>query len=144
MKLLLLPALALLSCCTRPSSVEPFVTREKSEYGDTYSFVLDLSDSTRSCSLALYTRIERKPFGKYPSDSLDLGIRWISPSDSSFFEHLVLPLSEPVDSAYASKDFVFGYRDSVSVSEYGRWRIRIQVRAHPESVRGLGMIITDL
>lgn len=141
--MLFLPILALLSCCTRPSSVEPFIIRENSEYGDTYSFDLDLSDSTRSCSLALYTRIERKPFGRYPADSLDLGIRWISPSDSSFLDHLVLSLAEPVDSSYATRDYIFSYKDLVEVSEYGRWRLRIQVRNNPEILRGLGMIITD-
>ena len=34
--------------CARPSSYEPFVVREKAEYGDTYIFNLDLSDSTVS------------------------------------------------------------------------------------------------
>ena len=119
--------------------MEPFITRERAEYGDTYSFDLDISGD---CSLGLYTRMERKPFAAYPSDSLDLGIRWISPADSSFLDHVVLSLSEPADSTYSARDYIFSYIDSVKVSEYGRWRLRIQVRNNPESIRGLGIILT--
>ncbi|MCQ2161662.1 MAG: hypothetical protein MJY86_00125 [Bacteroidales bacterium] len=135
-------ALALLSGCARPSSIEPFIPREKSEYGDTYSFNLDLADSTVSYSLGLYTRIERSPFQEYPMDSLNLGIRWISPSDSSFLDNVILRLVDPIDSAYASKDYMFSYKDTIDVAEHGEWRVRIQVRNNPESVRGLGIIFT--
>lgn len=135
-------ALALLSGCARPSSIEPFIPREKSEYGDTYSFNLDLEDTTVSYSLGLYTRIEREPFREYPADSLNLGIRWISPSDSSFLDNVVLRLVDPIDSAYASKDYMFSYKDTLDVAEHGEWRVRIQVRNNPECVRGLGIIFT--
>ena len=49
--------------CARPSSYEPFVVREKAEYGDTYNFELDLSDSTSRHGLSFYTRLERHAFG---------------------------------------------------------------------------------
>ena len=128
------------SGCNRPSSIEPFIIRERSEYGDTYSFPLDMADSTVEYSLSLYTRIERKAFEDYPADSLNLGIRWISPSDSSYLDNVVFSLSEPIDSSYFTKDFLFEYKDPVKVSEHGDWRVRIQVRNNPECVRGLGII----
>ena len=56
--------------CARPSSYEPFVVREKAEYGDTYIFNLDLSDSTVSYGLDFYTRLERPAFGTFPADSI--------------------------------------------------------------------------
>ena len=68
--------------CARPSSYEPFVVREKAEYGDTYIFNLDLSDSAVSYGLDFYTRLERPAFGTFPADSISLDLRWISPSDS--------------------------------------------------------------
>jgi hypothetical protein len=48
--------------CTCPPSIEPFIIREKAEYGDTYSFNLDLVDSTVECSLAFYTRTDPSGF----------------------------------------------------------------------------------
>ena len=54
--------------CARPSSYEPFVVREKAEYGDTYIFNLDLSDSTVSYGLDFYTRLERPAFGTFPAE----------------------------------------------------------------------------
>ena len=72
--------MAMVSCAS--SSYEPFVVREKAEYGDTYIFNLDLSDSTVSYRLDFYTRLERPAFGTFPADSISLDLRWISPSDS--------------------------------------------------------------
>ena len=60
--------------CARPSSYEPFVVREKAEYGDTYIFNLDLSDSAVSYGLDFYTRLERPAFGTFPADSISLEI----------------------------------------------------------------------
>lgn len=127
--------------CSRPVSYEPFIPREKSEYGDTYSFKLDLADSLISYSLSLYTRVERAPFKPYPADRLDLGLRWISPSDSSFLENVVFCLDSPVDSAYSTKDFIFPYKDSFTPDAPGEWKLRIQVRNNPESLCGLGIIL---
>lgn len=127
--------------CSRPVSIAPYISREKSEYGDTYSFNLDLSDTLTTYSISFYTRVERRPFKPYAADSLDLGVRWIAPSDSSFLDNLVLNLDEPIASAYSSKDYRFAYKDAFVPSELGEWRLRVQVRSNPECLSGLGIII---
>ena len=72
--------------CSRPPSDEPFVRREDAEYGDTYTFLLDMADSTITYGLDFYTRLERKSFGTFPEDSLVLALRWIAPSDSNYVD----------------------------------------------------------
>jgi len=139
---LILTLMAAISC-SRPSSYEPFMVREKAEYGDTYSFNLDLSDSTLTYSLDFYTRLGRRAFSAYSADSLELGIRWVSPSDSSFFEYLTLRMDEPVDSSYYSRDFIFPFRDTLKLPEWGQWRLRVQVRNNPDGLRGLGIIFKN-
>ena len=89
-RLLIIILASVLASCSRPSSYEPFVMKEKAEYGDTYPFVLDLSDSTVSYSLAFYTRLERAAFGKFSNEDIILDLRWFSPSDSIFADTTVI------------------------------------------------------
>ena len=96
--LIFLLAAAALSC-SRPSSQEPFVTREKAEYGDTYNFTLPMDDSTRSYSLAFYTRLERKPLVPFSTDSVILEVRFVSPSDSVVQDKVVMRFGHPTDSS---------------------------------------------
>ena len=103
--------LAAMVSCARPSSYEPFVLREKAEYGDTYIFSLDLSDSTATYGLDFYTRLQRPAFGTFPSDSISLDLRWISPSDSVILSDTTfIRVAQPVDSSYYSRDFMAGYK----------------------------------
>ncbi len=127
--------------CSRPSSYETFVLREKAEYGDTYSFNLDCHDTLVSYDLDLYTRLERQAFGNFSTDSLDLSVKWISPSDSIHSsDTLVLHLGVPIDSSYFSKDYICPFRKDFMVSEQGIWRVRIHIRNNPDELRGLGVI----
>ena len=140
--LVLLLALVVASC-SRPVSYEPFVVREKAEYGDTYIFNLDLSDSTVSYGLDFYTRLERQAFGEFPSDSISLDLRWISPSDSVIISDTTsIRVAHPVDSSYYSKDFVAGYKEALSLPEHGIWRLKARVLNDSEAIRGLGVIFT--
>lgn len=129
--------------CSRPSSYEPFVIREKAEYGDTYIFNLDLSDSTVTHGLDFYTRLERPAFGEFPSDSISLDLRWISPSDSVIISDTTfIRVDYPVDSSYYSRDFVAGYKEVLNLPEHGMWRLKARVLNDSEAIRGVGIIFT--
>lgn len=139
---LILAVLAVASC-SRPASYEPFVPRENAEYGDTYIFTLDLSDSTVSYGLDFFTRLERRAFGEFSADSVSLDLRWISPSDSVFLSDTTyIPVCAPVDSSYYSRDFIVSYKDPLDLPEHGRWRLRAKVLGDVEAIRGLGVIFT--
>ena len=139
---LLILALAVTAvCCSQPPSYEPFVIREKAEYGDTYSFMVDLSDSTVNYSLDFYTRLERGAFGDFPSDSIVLDLRWFSPSDSIYSDTTFVKIGRPVDSAYYSRDFISPYDDNLKLSETGKWRLKAKVVNDSEALRGLGIIL---
>ncbi len=143
-----IPAFALLMAvvsCSRPSSYEPFVVREKAEYGDTYIFNLDLSDSTASYGLDFYTRLQRPAFGTFPADSISLDLRWISPSDSVILSDTTfIRVAQPVDSSYYSRDFISGYCERLSLPEHGIWRLKARVLNDSEAIRGLGVIFTRM
>ncbi len=126
--------------CSRPVSYEPFVLRENAEYGDTYPFSLDLSDSTVNYGLDFYTRLVRPAFGEFPKDSIVLDLRWISPSDSIFSDTVRFHLDTPRDSSYYARDFIFGYKENLEVKEYGVWRLKARVLDDSQAIRGLGMI----
>lgn len=126
--------------CSRPSSYEPFMIRDKAEYGDTYSFNLDLSDSTVSYSLDFYTRLDREAFGEFPSDSLVLDLRWISPSDSILVDTTVVRVGLPVGEAYYSRDFISSYSEALRLQERGRWRLKAKIVNDSPAIRGLGVI----
>ena len=129
--------------CARPSSYEPFVVREKAEYGDTYIFNLDLSDSTVSYGLDFYTRLERLAFGEFPSDSVSLDLRWISPSDSVILSDTTfIHVGHPVDSSYYSRDYITEYKSVLNLPERGIWRLKARVLNDSEAIRGVGVIFT--
>ena len=140
-RLLIFILAALAASCSRPSSYEPFVMKEKAEYGDTYSFILDLSDSTVSYSLDFYTRLERPAFGEFPDENLVLDLRWFSPSDSIFADTTFIKVGHPLDSAYYSRDFISSYRDPLLLPERGEWRLKAKVVENAHSLRGLGVIL---
>jgi len=129
--------------CSRPVSYEPFVIKEDAEYGDTYIFNLDLSDSTVAYGLDFYTRLERPAFGEFPSDSVSLDLRWISPSDSVIISDTTfIRVERPVDSSYYNKDYLSVYREDLDLPEHGLWRLKARVMNDSESIRGLGVIFT--
>ena len=142
----LFPALVLslaVASCSRPVSYEPFVIREDAEYGDTYIFNLDLSDSTVAYGLDFYTRLERPAFGEFPSDSVSLDLRWISPSDSVIISDTTfIRVERPVDSSYYNKDYLSAYKEYLDLPERGLWRLKARVLNDSESIRGLGVIFT--
>lgn len=140
---LTLVLLVAVASCSRPSSYEPFVVREDAEYGDTYNFNLDLSDSTVTYSLDFYTRIERPAFGAFPPDSVSLDLRWISPSDSVILSDTTfISVGQAVDSSYYSKDYIVRYKEVLDLPENGRWRLKARVLNDSDAIRGIGVILT--
>lgn len=139
---LLISILALAAvCCSKPPSREFFVLREDAEYGDTYPFLLDLSDSSSTYSLDFFTRLERPAFGDFPEDRIILDIRWFSPSDSILVDTAYVDVSRPVGSAYYTKDFISCYKDRLDLPGSGEWRLKAKVVNDSEVIRGLGVIL---
>lgn len=131
--------------CARPSSYETFILKEKAQYGDTYSFNLDFHDSLSTYNLDLYTRMERKAFGRFSADSLDLRVNWVSPEDSILTEDLVLRLGAATDSSYFSKDYILPLKEGFAVPAHGSpgiWRLRVLIKNNPEDIRGLGVVFS--
>lgn len=138
--LILLLAVAV-AACSRPSSREYFVVRENAEYGDTYSFILDLADSASGYSVDFFTRLERGSFEDFPTDDIVLDLRWFSPSDSILIDTARVSLAIPAGSAYYTKDFISSYSPSLDLPEPGEWRLKAKVVNNPAAVRGMGVIL---
>ena len=139
---LLISVLALAAvCCSRPPSREYFVIREKAEYGDTYSFLLDFSDSSATYGLDFFTRLERHSFGDFPEDRIMLDIRWFSPLDSILVDTAYVDVTVPAGSAYYTRDFVSSYKDGMSLPVAGEWRLKARIVNDSETIRGLGIIV---
>lgn len=136
---ILLSALAVFSC-SRPLSRETFVLKDKAGVGNTYSFALDLSDSTVFYAISFYTRMNRKPFQPFRSGDIPLHVRWTSPSDSSYSETAVLATSVSVDSSYFSRDFLQQYKQGFRPFEPGIWRLRVQMPTDCDCLLGWGVI----
>ena len=138
----LFPLLILLASlsCTRPPSDERYVSRERAEYGDTYPFELDFSDSLQRNDLSFFLRLERKPFDVFPDDTLTLFLRWIAPSSEVVQDTVAVDLRACADSSYSFRDFVFPFREDFRPAEYGTWRLKVRIPAQPEQLSGLGLI----
>ena len=138
--LILLLAVAA-AACSRPSSREFFVVRENAEYGDTYSFILDLGDSTAEYGLDFYTRLERGAFETFPSDDIVLDLRWFSPSDSILTDTAFVRIGDNSGQSYYTKDLVSGYTDRLELPEAGEWRLKTRIVNDAGAIRGLGLIL---
>lgn len=142
----LLPGIVLLlfvAGCSRPSSREYFMLREDAEYGDSYSFILDMSDSSASYGLDFFTRLEKRSFGEFPEEDIMLDIRWFSPLDSILTDTLFLSLAHPSGSAYYTKDFIFPYKDPLELPGAGEWRLKARIVNDSQTIRGLGVIFRN-
>lgn len=134
--------LALLAVsCTRPSSREFFVLREDAEYGDTYSFYLDLQDSSATYALDFFTRLEREGFKPFPEDDIVLDLRWFSPSDSILTDTTLVRMAGNFGQSYLTRDLVSAYTDSLALPEVGEWRLKARIVNDSEMIRGLGLIL---
>lgn len=122
-------------------SREYFVIREKAEYGDTYSFSLDLSDPEAGYALDFFARVERDAFRPFPAEDIILDLRWFSPSDSILTDTAVVRVSDVAGSDYFSRDIISRYKSPLDLPEEGEWRLKAKVVNGVGSVRGLGVIL---
>lgn len=133
-------ALAVISC-VRPFSREYFVLRENAEYGDTYSFILDLSDSSATYGLDFFTRLERDGFKALPQEDIVLDLRWFSPSDSILTGSASVRVTDASKGSYLKKDIVSEYSRGLDLPEVGQWRLKARILNDSETIRGLGVIL---
>ena len=133
-------ALAVASC-VRPSSREFFVVRENAEYGDTYSFLLDLSDSSATYGIDFFTRLERESFMSFPGEDIILDLRWFSPSDSIITDTAFVRVGDNIGQSYYTRDLVTGYSESLKLPETGEWRLKARIVNDDDAIRGLGLIL---
>lgn len=134
--------LALLAAsCARPSSREFFVLRENAEYGDTYSFYLDLSDSSATYGMDFFTRLERNGFKALPMEDILLDLRWFSPSDSIFTDTASVRIGDYSEESYFKRDIVTGYSGRLDIPEVGQWRLKARILNDSEAIRGLGVVL---
>ena len=90
----LFPLLILLASlsCTRPSSDEMYVSRERAEYGDTYPFELDFSDSLLQYGEPAVL-VSIMATSKVVSYFIDL-----DPSEFSLGKHIAIEQDQPAQS----------------------------------------------
>ena len=143
MKARILPLILLLAAfsCSRPSSREFFVTRENAEYGDTYSFSLDLRDTSWTYGLDFLARLERDSFDSFLSEDITLDLRWFSPSGQILVDTAYVRILDVVGGDYFSKDLISPYKSDLGLPESGDWRLNAKVVNNPGRLRGIGIIL---
>lgn len=127
-------ALLLLSAC-KPASYEQFVRADQAPDGE-YVFALDLSDSTASYDISLYTRVDTPVLeAEKPSGQLRLEVEWTAPANSEggLSETVYLPYGNRAGSSNL-------YRSGVRPSPAGEWRVAVRPKNAPEGLRGIGII----
>ena len=115
--------------------------REDAEYGDTYSFSLDLSDSSATYGIDFFTRLEREGFNSFPEGDIVLDLRWFSPSDTIITDTAFVRVGDPSGQSYFTRDLVTGYKEALDLPEVGEWRLKAKIVNDAEAIRGLGLIL---
>ena len=127
-------ALLLLPAC-KPASYEQFVRVDQATEGE-YVFALDLSDSTASYDISLYTRVDTPVLeAEKPSGQLRLEVEWTAPAcgEGGLSETVYLPYGNRAGSSKL-------YRSGVKLSPAGEWRVAVRPKNTPEGLRGIGII----
>ena len=127
-------ALALLTGCREPMSVEKFVRGE-----GPYTFFVDMSDSTAAYDFDLYTRVDAPLDSLRKMQALPLSVTWTSPSFHVFKEEVYLPMEGKT--SLSSRQVRAPYRAGVRPGEWGQWIVAVQVADPPEGLRGMGLVV---
>ena len=133
--ILFLLALAALTGCREPMSVERFVKGE-----GPYTFFVDMSDSTAAYDFDLYTRVDAPQDSLRKLAALPLQITWTSPSFHVFREEVYLPMEGPM--SLFSKQVRAPYRAGVRPEEWGPWQVVVRVQDPPEGLCGMGLVVS--
>ena len=131
---------AILLCmlsCREPSSVENFVKGAEGPY----SFDVDMSDSTRTYDIWIYTRTDSRPALVKDVSGIPLDITWTSPGGKTFSETVYMPLRDSVRHFFYSSETSRPYRTGVVPIEPGIWKMEVSIpdSARIKGFRGLGV-----
>lgn len=116
--------LLLAVACNRPPSME-YISRDDGT--GTYSFTIDMADSTYVYDLSFFTEPEGRHPGGFP-----MKINMVSPSGLTYFETVYFTYGESC---------VVPYRCGLVPKEFGIWKV--EVRARAEGLKWLGLIINN-
>ena len=122
--------------CKEPPSREKFILAEDSVFGR-YDFEVDMTDTTRTYDLTLYTRLD----GAHLPDSLPVSVSFVSPGGTVSESELVFFTSgvQLVDSSYFSRGLKLPYRQDYLPEESGIWKLSVYARP-AAYLRGFGLV----
>ena len=133
LRIILPVTLLLLAAGCRPASYEQFIRADQAQDGE-YVFALDLSDSTATYDLSLYTRVDPTLMAAAtPSAELALQVCWMNPGGEAMSEIVYLPFGAEAGSVKL-------YRSGVKPAPAGEWHLSVTPIAPPEGLRGIGII----
>ena len=139
---LVLFAMLLVAC--RPASYEQFIRADQAQDGE-YVFALDLSDSTATYDLSLYTRVDPALMASAtPSAELALQVCWLGPAGEATASQACLAVPAMSEIVYlpfgAAAGSVKLYRSGVKPAQAGEWHLAVTPIAPPGGLRGIGII----
>ena len=122
--------------CKEPPSREKFILAEDSVFGR-YDFEVDMTDTTRTYDLTLYTRLD----GAHLPDSLPVSVSFVSPGGTVSESELVFFTSgvQLVDSSYFSRGLNLPYLQDYLPEESGIWKLSVYARP-AACLRGFGLV----
>lgn len=124
-----------LSACRQPASMESFIKAGKVDAFGRYCYDLDLSDSSSTYDISLFTRVD----GKMAGSDIVLNIKLVAPDGKVFGEQIMLPAEAAEHNSAQSADYALDYRTDIIPTQYGVWKAYISVPDAPEGFRGLGL-----
>jgi hypothetical protein len=117
----------LLPACKSPESTELFVRRTAAQDG-VYIYSLPLTDTTAAYDIWFYSRVS-----EHPLHSLQLNVRWLSPSGESLAETVYMRSVE----RRGTREL---YRSGLVPAEAGDWQLSVRPVGVDEDFLGLGVI----
>ncbi|MBQ9889070.1 MAG: hypothetical protein IJM41_07505 [Bacteroidales bacterium] len=134
--LILMAVVFSVASCKEPPSREKFILAEDSVFGR-YDFDVDMTDTTRTYDLTLYTRLD----GADLPDSLPVSISFVSPGGAVTESELVFFSSgaQLVDSSYFSRGLKVPYIQDFLPQEGGIWKLSVYARP-AAYLRGFGLV----
>lgn len=144
LRIILPVTLLLLAAGCRPASYEQFIRADQAQDGE-YVFALDLSDSTATYDLSLYTRVDPTLMAAAtPSAELALQFCWYSPAGEATAAQPCLAVPAMSEIVYlpfgAEAGSVKLYRSGVKPAPAGEWHLAVTPIVPPEGLRGIGII----
>ncbi len=138
---LILAVLTAAVSCVQPSSTETFIRSSERGPDRAYRFSIDMSDSTLTYDLRLYTRIDCTPaqFDALPDP--ELVMRYIAPSGLETNETFTILKDDFSRREYFTADYDMPCRTDFRPREHGIWQLCVTVsnEARIPGLLGLGL-----